>query len=82
MKLLRSFLTLVAALALVACHSKKETEPESLPPVAVRTVAVENKERPSSEEVVGTVRAKLRAAIEAKVKRADRSTCSSPRARW
>ena len=67
MKLLRSFLTLVAALALVACHSKKETEPESLPPVAVRTVAVENKERPSSEEVVGTVRAKLRAAIEAKV---------------
>ena len=32
-----------------------------------RTVVVENKERPSSEEVVGTVRAKLRAAIEAKV---------------
>ncbi len=67
MKLLRSLLTLVAALALVACHSKKEAEPESLPPVAVRTVVVENKERPSSEEVVGTVRAKLRAAIEAKV---------------
>ncbi|MGH8092959.1 MAG: efflux RND transporter periplasmic adaptor subunit [Chthoniobacterales bacterium] len=65
MKFLRSLLAL--ALALVACHSKKETEPESLPPLAVRTVVVENKERPSSEEVVGTVRAKLRAAIEAKV---------------
>ncbi len=67
MKFLRSLLTLVVALALVACHSKKETGAESLPPVAVRTVVVENKERPSSEEVVGTVRAKLRAAIEAKV---------------
>jgi RND family efflux transporter MFP subunit len=67
MKFQRSLLTLVAALALVACHSKTETGPESLPPVAVRTVVVENKERPSSEEVVGTVRAKLRAAIEAKV---------------
>jgi RND family efflux transporter MFP subunit len=67
MKFLRSLLTLVAALALVACHSKKEAGPESLPPVAVRTVVAENKERPSSEEVVGTVRAKLRATIEAKV---------------
>ncbi len=67
MKFSRSLLTLIAALALGACHSKKETAPESLPPVAVRTVVVESKERPSSEEVVGTVRAKLRAAIEAKV---------------
>ncbi|MDR3402130.1 MAG: efflux RND transporter periplasmic adaptor subunit [Chthoniobacter sp.] len=33
----------------------------------MRTVAVESKARPSSEEVVGTVRAKLRAVIEAKV---------------
>ena len=67
MKFSRSLLTIVAALALVACHSKKENAPESLPPVAVRTVVVENKARPSSEEVVGTVRAKLRAAIEPKV---------------
>ena len=67
MKFSRSLLTIVAALALVACHSKKETAAESLPPVAVRTVVVENKARPSSEEVVGTVRAKLRAAIEPKV---------------
>ena len=67
MKLSRSLLTPVAALAMVACHAKKESGPESLVPVAVRTVLVENKTRPSSEEVVGTVRAKLRAAIEAKV---------------
>jgi len=52
---------------MVACHTKKESGPESLVPVAVRTVLVENKTRPSGEEVVGTVRAKLRAAIEAKV---------------
>ena len=67
MKFPRSLLTIVAALALVACHSKKEGASESLPSVAVRSVVVENKERSSSEEVVGTVRAKLRAAIEAKV---------------
>lgn len=62
-----SLLTVVAVLALVACHSKKQTPPESMPPVAIRTVVVESKARRSSEEVVGTVRAKLRAAIEAKV---------------
>jgi RND family efflux transporter MFP subunit len=67
MKFSRLLLTVVAALAPIACHSKKETTSESLPPVAVRTIAVENKARPSSEEVVGTVRAKLHAAIEAKV---------------
>jgi RND family efflux transporter MFP subunit len=67
MKFSRSLLTMVAALALTACHSKKENASESLPPVAVRTVVVESKARPSSEEVVGTVRAKLRAAIEPKV---------------
>jgi RND family efflux transporter MFP subunit len=67
MKFSRSLLTIVAALAPVACHSKKENASESLPPVAVRTVVVESKARPSSEEVVGTVRAKLRAAIEPKV---------------
>jgi RND family efflux transporter MFP subunit len=67
MKFSRSLLTIFAALALVACHSKKENTSESLPPVAVRTIMVENKARPSSEEVVGTVRAKLRAAIEPKV---------------
>ncbi len=67
MKFSCSLLTIITAVALVACHSKKENPSESLPPVAVRTVAVENRARPSSEEVVGTVRAKLRAAIEPKV---------------
>ncbi len=67
MKFSPSLLTIVAALAAVACDSKKENASESLPPVAVRAVVVENKARPSSEEVVGTVRAKLRAAIESKV---------------
>jgi RND family efflux transporter MFP subunit len=67
MKFPRSLLALGAVLALGACHSKKETAPESLPPVAIRTVVIENQKRLSSEEVVGTVRARLRAAIEAKV---------------
>jgi RND family efflux transporter MFP subunit len=67
MKFSRLLLAIVAALAPVACHSKKENASESLPSVAVRTVVVESKARLSSEEVVGTVRAKLRAAIEAKV---------------
>ena len=67
MKFSRSLLTIVAALALTACHSKKQNTSESLPPIAVRTVMVESKARPSSEEVVGTVRAKLRAALEPKV---------------
>ena len=67
MKFSLLLLTLVTALAPVACHSKKENAPESLPPVEVRSIEVENKARPSSEEVVGTVRAKLRAAIEPKV---------------
>lgn len=57
-----------AALMLAACAPKRESiSPDSLPSVAVRAVAVENKARPSTEEVVGTVRAKLRAVIEAKV---------------
>ena len=56
------------SLVLTACSAKKESiSPESLPSVAVHTVAVESKSRPSTEEVVGTVRAKLRAVIEAKV---------------
>jgi membrane fusion protein, multidrug efflux system len=68
MKFPRLLVTVAAALAFVACHSKKEAAgPESLPSVAVRTIVAESKARPSSEEVVGTVRAKLHAVIEAKV---------------
>ena len=63
----RSLLVLGALLVVGACHSKKENAPESLPPVAVRAVVIENRSLPATEEVVGTVRAKLRAAIEAKV---------------
>ncbi len=40
---------------------------ESLPPVAVRVAAAQAAPRVAHEEVVGTVRAKLRAAIEPKV---------------
>lgn len=40
---------------------------EGLPSATVRLAIVEQKAQPSKEEVVGTVRAKLRAAIEAKV---------------
>jgi RND family efflux transporter MFP subunit len=56
------------AVANSACQ-KQEASPvyEPLPPVAVRTAVVQLKMRPSSEEVVGTVRSKLRAAIEPKV---------------
>ena len=68
MKLPRSLATVAAACALAACHSKKvSSAPEARPAVAVRVAVVEQKPRPSSEQVVGTVRAKLRAAIEAKV---------------
>ena len=68
MKFPRLLVTVAAAMALVACHAKKEAAGlESLPSVAVRTIVAESKARPSSEEVVGTVRAKLHAVIEAKV---------------
>ena len=66
MQLPRLLITIAVGCVLAACHSKKETA-ESLPPVAVRTVTIESRARPSSEEVVGTVRAKLHAVIEAKV---------------
>lgn len=68
MKLLRPLLTLATAFTLTACHARKESATvETLPAVAVRVAVVEQKAQPSGEEVVGTVRAKLRAAIEAKV---------------
>jgi RND family efflux transporter MFP subunit len=65
---------LALAVALIAgafsagCR-KPEASPmgEVLPSAAARIAVVEQKTRPSSEEVVGTVRAKSRAAIEAKV---------------
>lgn len=60
--------SLAAAVLLVACD-RHEAPPraESLPTVSVRAVVVQPTARIAHEEVVGTVRAKLRAAIEAKV---------------
>jgi RND family efflux transporter MFP subunit len=61
-------ITLIAAALSTGCSKQEASSAhESLPRVTVRVAVVEQNARPSSEEVVGTVRAKLRAAIEAKV---------------
>lgn len=61
-------LTAGLALALAGCGKKSEpTGATSLSTASVRTQTVESKQRVATEEVVGTVRAKLRAVIEAKV---------------
>lgn len=62
--------TVIVALALAGCGSKHETARTAtvgLPPVQVRTQTVENKSRQVTEDVVGTVRAKLRATLEARL---------------
>ena len=56
--------------ALAGCHRASHSNSGSslpVPPAAVQIQTVENKSRPATEEVIGTVRAKLHAAIEAKV---------------
>ena len=61
---------LACSLVLVGCGSKHETVKEhgaSLPTAQVRVQTVENKTRTLTEEVVGTVRAKLRATLEARL---------------
>jgi len=58
------------ALALAGCEDKRETSGASastLPSVRVHTQAVEVKPRVINEEVIGTVRAKLHATLEAKL---------------
>lgn len=56
------------SVALAGCGKKSErAAPATFPTVAVRVQTVESKKRVATEEVVGTVRAKLRAVIEAKV---------------
>jgi RND family efflux transporter MFP subunit len=62
----------LAALGLVlitgSCRARRETAgAPALPPVPVSVVAVRNNPRPSGEDVVGTVRAKLAARVESKV---------------
>lgn len=57
-----------AALVLTGCHQPAEPPTaRTLPAAAVRVQPVEAKSRVATEEVVGTVRAKLRATLEAKI---------------
>ena len=65
-------LTAVVVAAIVLCFAGCNRKPEhataaQLPVATVGVTTVELKRRPAVEEVVGTVRAKLRAVIEAKV---------------
>ena len=57
-----------AVLALAGCGSKPDPVPaKTLPTATVRAQTIERHQRIATEEVVGTVRAKLRSVIEAKV---------------
>ena len=59
---------MTALVAIPGC--KKETPApgrEMLPALAVRVQTVESRAHPATEEIVGTVQAKLHAVIEAKV---------------
>src|SRR5487761_1926703 len=60
--------TLIAGLPLLTgCHKVPEPARAELPAAAVRVQTVERKSRAATEDVVGTVRPELSAAIEAKV---------------
>jgi len=60
--------TLVAATPFFSgCHKAPEQSQTELPSANVRTQTVERKSRAATEDVVGTVRPKLSAVIEAKV---------------
>lgn len=62
------FLLAGLLLAAAGCGRKSERpEPGQLPPATVKAQALEKVKRVATEEVVGTVRAKLRSVIEAKV---------------
>ena len=59
---------LAAALIVTGCHQAGEPAPAAkLPAAAVRVQPVQTKTYQATEDVVGTVRARLRASIEAKV---------------
>ena len=63
-----SFAVASVAFVLFGCGKAHEVPtPPSLPAASVRAQTVESKTRIATEEVVGTVRAKLRSVIEAKV---------------
>ena len=60
--------TLVAAIPFLSdCHKAADQTQTELPSAAVRAQTVERKSRGATEDVVGTVRPKLSAVIEAKV---------------
>ncbi len=65
----RNILFVAGLTALLAgCgHKSERAETRPLPSTAVRVQIVESKKRVATEEVVGTVRARLRSVIEAKV---------------
>ncbi|MGA2785911.1 MAG: efflux RND transporter periplasmic adaptor subunit [Verrucomicrobiota bacterium] len=71
MKILKrgaSLVVLMAAALFAGCRGKVAPPvSENLPPATVRVQTVENKSRVATEDVVGTVRAKLRSVIEAKI---------------
>jgi membrane fusion protein (multidrug efflux system) len=60
---------MAAAAALVGCgkHDRTADNTAALPPAIVRVETVQSKVRPVTEEVVGTVRARQHATLEAKV---------------
>jgi len=60
---------LLAALAAAGCRQKSGNVSvnNNLPPASVRVQTVQNQTRTATEEAVGTVRAKLRSVIEAKI---------------
>jgi RND family efflux transporter MFP subunit len=67
---MRVFLPIAASLilSLSACHKTPDSSGAKIPPVVtIRVETIEAKPHPVTEEVIGTVRAKIRAAVEAKV---------------
>lgn len=67
MKRLFLFTAIVAGPFLAGCKKAPETMRPELPAATVRVQTVERKSRAATEAVVGTVRPKLSAAIEAKI---------------
>lgn len=62
------FLAVGFSLALAGCgHKSERAESSPVPTASVRVQAIESKQRVATEEVMGTVRARLRSVIEAKV---------------
>jgi RND family efflux transporter MFP subunit len=62
-------LLVLTAVVLAGCHKRQEARltEATLPSVPVQVVKAEQHRIPATEEVVGTIRAKLRATLEAKV---------------